>query len=515
MNAVIYARFSSSSQREASIDEQVQVCREYSQKHECHIVDVYSDSAISGKTDDRPALRKLLADSTKKKFSIVVVYSIDRFGRDLVQTLLNEKRLNENGVTLLSATENFTNDPSGRFFRNIMMSYAQFYSDELSAKIRRGMDYNAERFMYNGGGIPLGYRINSERHFEIDPDTAPAVQMIFQMYADGSTVSEITDVLNSQGFKTSKGVPFNKNSLHTILSNKRYLGYYYYKGVETREGVPQWISDELFDEVAKKLKINKKAPARAKAKIEYLLTTKLFCGYCKDMLVGYSGTGKQGTVYRYYICKQTLKKPKNCDKKMVGKDYIEDLVISECRRLLSNENISRIAKEVVAVSNAEKDTSNLTRLQKRLSDNERKYENALNAILESDIESVRKALGEKALALENEHKELEKQIAIEEKLLSSLSEDSIRFFLTSLKKGNINDLKYRKMLINIFVNKIYLYDDRVTITYNSGDEPVTIENDLLSELERKTVPCEGLDMTDRAPPATRKFPRALREGISR
>lgn len=95
---------------------------------------MYSDSAISGKTDNRPALRKLLSDSSKEKFNAVIVYSIDRFGRDLTQTLLNEKRLNDTGVILLSATEHFTDDASGRFFRNIMMSYAQYYSDELRLK---------------------------------------------------------------------------------------------------------------------------------------------------------------------------------------------------------------------------------------------------------------------------------------------------------------------------------------------------------------------------------------------
>ena len=289
MNAVIYARFSSSSQREASIEEQVKKCHEYANNNNYTIVDIYSDNAISGKTDNRPELKRLLSDCAKKKLNIVIVYSIDRFGRNLMQTLLNEKKLDENGVTLLSATENFTNDPSGRFFRNIMMSYAQFYSDELSTKIRRGMDYNAEKFVYNGGGIPFGYRINSEKRYEIDPDTAPFVKTIFQMYADGSKVIEIADYLNSQGVKTSKGVAFNKNSLHTILSNWRYLGYYIYKGTETRGEIPQIFPDELFENVAKKLNVNKKASARTKAKIEYLLTTKLFCGHCKDMMVGYSG----------------------------------------------------------------------------------------------------------------------------------------------------------------------------------------------------------------------------------
>lgn len=500
MNVVIYARFSSSSQREASIEEQVKICREYANKNKHAVIKIYSDNAISGKTDDRPQLQKLLADSSRLMFQGVLVYSIDRFGRDLTQTLLNEKKLNDNGVILLSVTENFTDDASGRFFRNLMMAHAQYYSDELSAKIRRGMDYNAERCLFNGGGIPLGYKINNDRRFEVDPDTAPIVRLIFEMYADGKTITEITKHLNAQGYKTSKGKEFNKNSLHTMLTNRRYLGYYIYHGEETKGGIPQIISDDLFEKVAEKMKVNKKAPARARAKVEYLLTTKLFCGHCKEMMTGFSGTGKQGKIYRYYICNGTKTNPKTCNKKMVHKDYIEDIVVNECRRLLSMENIRRIAKEVVAISEEEKDKSNLKRLKKLLADNERKQENTLNAIMESDIESVRKALGDKIPALEKEHSELERLIAIEEEPYPNISEETVILFLTALKKGRVNDMKYRKTLIDIFINRIYLYDDKVTITYNSGDEPVTITDKLLSDLEKAAEEERVLFMNGSGPP---------------
>ncbi len=500
MKVAIYARFSSSSQREASIDEQVKVCKDYAKKNDFEVVKTYSDSALTGKTDDRPALRKLLSDSSKNKFNAVLVYSIDRFGRDLVQTLLNEKKLSDNNVALISATEHFSNDPSGVFFRNIMMSYAQYYSDELSVKIKRGMDYNAEKCLYNGGGVPLGYKISKDKHFEVDPDTAPIVQCIYEMYADGKNVTEINSYLNAQGFKTAKGGAFNKNSLHTILKNKRYLGYYIHSGKEVANGIPQIISDELFERVQEKMYKNKKAPARARAKVEYLLTTKLFCGHCKDMMTGFSGTGKQGKIYRYYICNGTKYKQKTCDKKRVNKEYIDNLVIAECRRLLSAENIRRIAKEVVAICEAEKDTSNLKRLKKLLSDNERKQKNTITAIMESDIESVRKALGEQIPLLEQEHQELEKLIEQEEAPYPSLSESAIKFFLTSLKKGNINDMKYRKTLVKIFVNKIFLYDDRITITYNSGDEPVTISDQLLSELEERDEKDKFLFKNGSGPP---------------
>lgn len=129
MNIVIYARFSSSSQREESIEGQVHTCTQYAEQKNYTIIDTYCDRAITGKTDDRPAFKKMISDSAKKRFQAVIVYSIDRFGRDLHQSIINECKLKKNGVALISATENFTEDPSGILHRNIMMSFAQYYSD--------------------------------------------------------------------------------------------------------------------------------------------------------------------------------------------------------------------------------------------------------------------------------------------------------------------------------------------------------------------------------------------------
>ena len=89
-----------------------------------------------------------------------------------------------------------------------MMAHAQYYTDELSVKIHRGMDINAEKRLSTGGNIALGYK----------------VQFIFESYASGKTVTEITNQLNAQGIRTSRGAKFNKNSLHTMLKNKRYIG---------------------------------------------------------------------------------------------------------------------------------------------------------------------------------------------------------------------------------------------------------------------------------------------------
>lgn len=498
MKAVIYARFSSSSQREESIERQVSLCEDFAERNKYEIVHIYEDRALTGKNDNRPSFKKLMKDSRENLFDVVLVSGLDRFARNLQQALEYEAKLLQNEVYLISVKEPFIEGPAGRLNRNIMLAYAQYYSDELSQKIREGIELNASKCMYHGGSIALGYKVGPDKRFEINHDTAPVVKRIFEMYANGKTVIEITTLLNEQGIKTSRGAMFNKNSLHAMLKNKQYLGIYTYKDTETPGGMPRIISDELFNKVAEVMKKNKRAPARKKAKVAYLLTTKLFCGHCGEMMTGFSGIGNMGKVYNYYICNG--RKQKKCSKTMVHKNYIEDLVISECRKLLTDDNIKQIAKETVAVYKREKDQSNLNYLKKCLAQNERRHQNAIAGIMESDIESVRKALAEQIPILEKEHRELEKQIAIEEAPFPNVSTAKIRFFLNQLKKGNVCDIKYKKTLINIFVNKIYLWDDKITITYNTWDEHAVVDEKTLAEIEASIENEKNLFFNGSSPP---------------
>lgn len=205
-------------------------------------------------------------------------------------------------MRVLSARENISDDASGILIEGVLESMAEYYSAELSQKIRRGMDINAEKCLSNGSNPGLGYLVDQERRFQVDPETAPIVREIFELYAEGKTATEINAYLNAKQIKTSQDNAFNKNSLHRLLRNRRYVGFYIYKGKATPNGMPRIIEDELFERVQQMIDRNKKAPARKRGEDEYLLTTKLFCGYCREMMTGYSGTSKSGRVYHYYAC---------------------------------------------------------------------------------------------------------------------------------------------------------------------------------------------------------------------
>ena len=142
----------------------------------------------------------------------------------------------------------------------------------------------------------------------MDEEEAAIVREIYERYASGETKAEIIRDLKRRRVKTSLGKEFSPNSLSHLLSNKRYIGVYLYKGKETPGGMPRILDDDLFYRVQSMMNKNKNAPARTHGEGEYLLTTKLFCGHCKEMMVGYGGTSKTGRQYHYYMCKNARRK---------------------------------------------------------------------------------------------------------------------------------------------------------------------------------------------------------------
>jgi site-specific DNA recombinase len=211
-----------------------------------------------------------------------------------------------------------------------------------------------------------------------------------------------------------------------------------------------------------------------------------------------NGTSKMGKIHNYYKCNNAKKKL--CSKKAVQKDLIENQVVDQYRLLLTDDNIQKIANEVVALFERDQAVSDLKRLSKLIKEVERKKANVINAIAECDIDTVCKSMYEHLQVLESERESLETQIAIEQLSQVSISETEIRFFLTQLKKGNINDEKYRSTLINVFINSIYLYDDKITFIFNSSDKPVTVGKSLIEEFEASNNEFEGSFLGKLTPP---------------
>jgi DNA invertase Pin-like site-specific DNA recombinase len=286
MKAVIYARYSSENQTENSIEGQLRECKEYAARHNMTIIGSYIDRALSAKIDNRPEFQRMIADSSKKQFNVVLIWKLDRFARNRLDSATYRAILKRNGVNVVSAKENISEGPEGIILEAMLEGMAEYYSAELSVKVKRGQKEGALKCRAVGS-IPFGYKVNSEKMFEIDPLTAPIVLEVFTKYADGMTVKEIGTDLDSRAvFANSKYKYTNKASLHNILKNRRYMGEYRYGDVVTPGGMPAIVPEEIFNRVQERMAKNRHKPAYMKADTEYILTTKLFCGKCGAMMVG-------------------------------------------------------------------------------------------------------------------------------------------------------------------------------------------------------------------------------------
>lgn len=379
MNVVIYARYSSHSQTEQSIEGQLQTCYEYARNNGYIVIGEYIDRAQSGTSDSRMEFQRMISDSDKHTFEGVLVYQLDRFARNRYDSAHYKAILKKNGVKVVSAKEAIAEDSTGILLESLLEGYAEFYSVELSEKIHRGQKENALKGKNNGGGIPLGYVLNHQtQKLEIDPLTAPLVVEIFTRYADGETVRSIVDDLNGRGLRTRRGKPFRLNSFSALLKNRKYIGEYQYQDVIIPGGVPAIVPQDLFDRVQRRMEKNKRAPAAAKAEERYLLTTKLFCGKCGRMMVGECGTSRAGLKHYYYKC-GSAKRKTGCDKKAVRKQWIEDLVVEHTMRMIFNDTVVDDVAALV-VQAQDRENTDLPALQNQLAQTERAIENLLNAI---------------------------------------------------------------------------------------------------------------------------------------
>ena len=480
MNAVIYARYSSSNQREESIEGQIRECKEYAEKNDITIVNTYIDRALSARTDKRPAFQKMVQDSVDKKFDCVLVWKLDRFARNRKDSAIYRELLKNNGVKLRSTTEMIAETPDGIFHEGMLEMMAEYYSAELSVKVIRGRTENALKCKSIGGNIPIGYVIDKNQFYQINPLTAPAVLEAFQSYAEGKTMKEIAEELNGKGIRTTKGRKIRDNVVSRMLHNRKYIGEYRYKDIVHPNGIPAIVPQELFDKVQRRIEETKKAPATHKADEDYLLTTKLFCGKCNRLMVGESGTSHTDKKYYYYKC-VGVKKKHDCDKKTVQKDWIEEIVLKQIETILHNDELlDKVADEILKLQ--KKENTTLPMLKKQYADIQRGIDNMLDAIQQGILTSSTK---DRLEELEKQKAELSAQIIKEEIEQPMLTKEMILDWFGELKKYGVKRKDHKRRLIDLFLNSVHLFEDRLVINFNYKDgteavRMVEVENSIFS-----------------------------------
>lgn len=473
MNAVIYARFSSDRQREESIEGQVRECRAYAEKNGLTVIDTYIDRAKSASkdTEKREDFLRMIRDSSRRLFDTVLVWKLDRFARSRFDSAHYKNILKKNGVKVVSATEHIAEGPEGIILESMLEGMAEYYSAELAEKIRRGQTENALKGSRNGGTPPFGYLMVDHR-LQPDPVTAPIALEIFKCYAEGITIKEIITDLTRRGIKTRTGQNFKYSSFSSLLKNRTYIGEFRYRDTIIPGGVPAIVPQEIFDRVQIRVEKNRHAPAMAKAADKYLLTTKLFCGKCGRMMAGESGTSKTGKIHHYYKC-GNAKRKKTCDKKAVKKDWIENLVVQQTLLMVMDDALmERLVDRLLDLQGEE--SFDLRLFQKQLAEVEKGIENMLNAIQAGILTASTK---ERLAALEAQKAQLEESVLRERIKRPVLTREQIAFFLRKFRDTNTADEEERQRLIDCFVNAVFVFEDKIVLTFNYKDGTKTISLD--------------------------------------
>jgi len=453
-NAVIYARFSSSGQREESIEGQLRECKAFAERFDLNVIGEYCDHALTGTSDKRPEFQRMIRDSAKGQFTTVITWKSDRFARSRYDSAIYKAKLKQNGVRVLYAKESIPDGPEGIILESVMEGYAEYYSANLSQNVKRGL-YDSALKRQTLGQKTYGLRTASDGRYELDPATAPVVKRIFEEYASGKPAVEIYKGLNESGYRTNYGLPFNKNSLRRILKNKKYCGIYQYADIYDENGIPPIISKELFQQVQKLVEQHHEKPAAKKTDGGFLLTGKLFCGHCGEPMTGDGGTSKTGRVYSYYTCNN--RRQKKCDKQRAPKEWIEDLIIEYLAKIANDDNvIQEFADRFMKWQEGEQKKTELHGLETKLKKVEAAIQNNM-AVIDSGL--VTDSIKSHLLELEAEKSVLQKSIAKEKMREPVLERDTVVYFLERFRNGDTSDVGWRIFLVDTFLKAAYLYDN--------------------------------------------------------
>lgn len=355
LRAVIYTRVSRDEQvRNFSLATQLAACQQYANSHDMHVVAELADDE-TGATLDRTGLKELLHLVTTRQVDAVIVYSVDRLHRDLINQVLVRRDIQKAGVAIHYVRRGELKDtPEDRFTDNIEAAVAEYERERIRERTMRGTKGKVESGKVPGGGLPkYGYTYKGERRdreLVIDPVQAAIVKEICERYYNGDTVRQLQVDLTERGVPTwadlygrrnrKKRQPgeWDQGTIYDILHDEAYAGTY--QAFQTRQhnekqqgrspdewiGVPcpAIISREMWEQNQRRLKQGRKTSPRSMRRF-YLLRGRMRCGVCGGAIVGATQQRPSGHEHRYYKCVNMHKKTATeCSLPYIQGDKIDD-----------------------------------------------------------------------------------------------------------------------------------------------------------------------------------------------
>ena len=395
MKGAIYTRYSTSNQTQNSTETQINACVEYCNKNNIEIEFVFSDEEHTGFYDNRNQFQNLIKVAKAKLIECVVVYDLTRGSREVADWFNFRKQMRSLDIKVISATEKLGDiyNPDDFLKELIQVGMGEHTILQTRQKSIDAKYTKAKHGVFLGGFAPLGYNIVNQQYV-INEKEAEAVKRIFELYIQGKTYNQILEDIQKFGILGKKGQPISKSTLNGLLSNPRYIGRYIWmeninremhqwvgkknnKAVIIENAIPAIIDKETFELAQERLK-SRQIRASHNAKREYLLSNKIFCAKCGQLMRGSTVTsGKSKVVTTSYICKGK-RELKSCNAPNISALVIEETVKEAVKEWVAKYNINKLKDFLKDKSKKKIDTS---KFEKELKEVIIKKENILEAIM--------------------------------------------------------------------------------------------------------------------------------------
>lgn len=453
--AVIYARYSSAKQNDESIEQQVECCEEYAKQHGLKVVQVYADRATTGTTDKRESFQRMVRDSATRTFTTIIAYKSNRISRKMLQAMSYEEQFSRNGVRIVYAKEEYGDTVTGRYMLRSMMNLNQFYSENLAEDVKRGMNMGAKEG--KAMSMPIfGYKIENGQ-FVIDSERADTVRRIYNMYAEGSSIAEITKSVSS--VLRPNGKHLVEHSIRDMLNKPIYCGEYEWNGIKY-ENVPAIIDKDLYDRVQESRRKRTKHPQRHISEEPYVLSGAVRCALCNELFVGYSGKSHTGKKFKYYKCKNPA-----CPRRYIRKDKLEQVVFDETKKFcLNGSMLKQAAKQtyqyMLKMSQSDED---IAELKQTISECDKKIANIVVAV-ESGIYSPE--IGTRLTELRQAKEEAEQELKHRSTPFNLTEKDVEKYLTEYARHAYDSNEDHAQKVLTSFINRIEVYDEYMIIFFN-------------------------------------------------
>lgn len=489
LSVAAYARKSREDKTEMSLSTQLDECKMFIQKYDSLLnldtLQVFSEDEASGYFyDQRDEQKKMLELVESSEIDVIIVSKSDRFSRDAAMMASLIQRIEKNLGYLIALDDMGDDSAAGVLIKQIMWATNEFQVRRSAEDVMKVHSRLVEKGYTVGGPGNYGYDVK-DRKYVINPEEAIGVDLVFSMFLEGKSYSQIADELDARGIKPRKSDRFSLATIHGILTNERNCGISTWNSHEKRkdrervikEIFPEVKSEEVVEQpiiskerfyLVQDLIENRATGRNIKDKSAYLLTGLITCGCCQESITGNTQrAGRKKEIYRTYLCKNHKKRHAGtCPTKPIRVEYLEHLVKSQIAFVL-NEMLYDTGIDSELVENyLSQERMTFKRLKRDLTSKQNLLSKMTIGLFQVNSETVKASMEQEIERLGTEIIRIETRI---EEISSKIELIITTVTTATTKKLGVEDIfvndEISKRIIHTFISKIEVTNEDITIEW--------------------------------------------------